>query len=141
MTDAKKATQVPDYSGLKAVFINCTLTPSPSFSHTECLMDVVRTIMEDAGVATESIRSVDHDIAPGVYPDMTDHGFDKDAWPDISGAVVASDILQSGSGTYHPNAARSSRGSTPIPEKPTKRASISSTARSAVSSSPAMKTA
>ncbi len=68
----------PDYSGLKAVFINCTLTPSPAFSHTGCLMDIVIAIMQDAGVTTEYLRSVDHAIAPGVYPDMTEHGFATD---------------------------------------------------------------
>lgn len=93
MTDAKEAPNAPDYSGLKAVFINCTLKPSPSFSHTECLMDVVQKIMEDAGVTVQSYRSVDHAIAPGVYPDMTKEGFDEDAWPDISKTVMASDIL------------------------------------------------
>ena len=93
MTGAKEAPQAPDYHGPKAVFINCTLTPSPSFSHTGCLMDVVRSIMVDAGVLAETVRSVDHDIAPGVYPDMTDHDFARDAWPDISKLVMASDIL------------------------------------------------
>lgn len=93
MTEVNERLQAPDYNGLKAVFINCTLTPSPSFSHTECLMAVVRDIMEDAGVTVESYLSVDHDIAPGVYPDMTEHGFQTDAWPLISKAVMASDIL------------------------------------------------
>lgn len=93
MTDAKESLKPPDYSGLNAVFINCTLKPSPSFSHTECLMDVVREIMEDAGVAVTCFRSADYAIAPGVYPDMTEHGFDTDAWPNISKTVMASDIL------------------------------------------------
>jgi hypothetical protein len=44
MTEANENQQSPDYNGLKAVFINCTLTPSPSFSHTECLMTVVRDV-------------------------------------------------------------------------------------------------
>ncbi len=90
MTDTP---QKPDYSGLSAVFINCTLTPSPGASHTDTLMDVVREIMGGAGVSVTSYRSVDHDIAPGVQPDMTKHGFDSDAWPKIGKAVKAADIL------------------------------------------------
>ncbi len=83
----------PDYSGLTAVFINTTLSPSPKKSHTNTLMDVLRHIMRDAGVSIQSFRSVDHDIAPGVYPDMTEHGFAVDAWPEIGKAVLAADIL------------------------------------------------
>lgn len=83
----------PDYSGLSAVFINTSLTPSPKDSHTETLMDVVRGIMESAGVKHQSYRFVDHDIAPGVYPDMTEHGFERDDWPKISKVILSADIL------------------------------------------------
>ena len=93
MTSKNSVSQKPDYSGMKAVFINCTLTPSPAFSHTECLMDVVRKIMEDAGISVQTFRSVDHDIAPGVYPDMTEHGFASDDWPVISRKVMEAEIL------------------------------------------------
>jgi multimeric flavodoxin WrbA len=90
MTDT---TEKPDYSDLNAVFINCTLTPSPQDSHTDTLMDVVREIMSGAGVSIKSFRSVDHDIAPGVYPDMTEQGFASDDWPEIGRAVLYADIL------------------------------------------------
>lgn len=83
----------PDYQGLSAVFINTTLTPSPKDSHTDMLMDVVRDIMRGAGVSVSSYRSVDHDIAPGIYPDMTEHGFKSDAWTAIGKAVKDADIL------------------------------------------------
>lgn len=83
----------PDYGELSAVFINCTLNKSPKTSHTDTLMDVVRTIMAGAGVEVKSFRSVDHDIAPGVYPDMRQHGLSTDAWPEIGQAVLAADIL------------------------------------------------
>lgn len=81
------------YSDLKAVFINCTLKPSPQVSNTEGLIEVSRKIMEKQGVKTELIRSVDHDIAPGVYPDMTKHGFKKDVWPGLQKKVMDADIL------------------------------------------------
>jgi len=37
-------------------------------------MDVSRQIMRANAVNVETIRAVDHEIAFGVYPDMTEHG-------------------------------------------------------------------
>jgi len=82
-----------DYSDLKAVFINCTLKPAPQVSHTEGLMAVSRAIMEKQGVAVDTVRLVDHDIARGVYPDMTEHGWARDDWPEIWARVKGADIL------------------------------------------------
>jgi multimeric flavodoxin WrbA len=82
-----------DFSGLKALFINNTLTKSPDPSHTERLIKISQAIMEKHGVTTELIRAVDHDIAQGVYPDMTEHGWDSDEWPKIQKKVMAADIL------------------------------------------------
>lgn len=87
----------PDYSDLSALFLNCSLKRSPQESHTDTLCDVVRTIMHSAGCSTETVRVIDHAIAPGVYPDMTEHGWDADAWPDIATKVMAADILVIGS--------------------------------------------
>jgi len=53
-----------DFSGLNAVFINCTLKPSPQLSHTEGLMTVAMEIMRENRVDVTLIRAVDHDIAP-----------------------------------------------------------------------------
>ena len=63
-----------DYSDLKAVYFNGTLKRAPEISNTEGLINVSRLIMEKHGVSTRVIRTVDHDIASGVYPDMTEHG-------------------------------------------------------------------
>ena len=82
-----------DVSDLRAVYINCTLTKSPARSHTQTLMDRSIAIMRTNGVTVDTIRAVDHDIAPGVWPDMTEHGWDTDAWPDICRQVMAADIL------------------------------------------------
>lgn len=49
--------------------------------------------MESSGVSTQVIRAVDHDIATGVHPDMREHGWDVDEWPEIHSQVLASDIL------------------------------------------------
>jgi multimeric flavodoxin WrbA len=81
------------YDDLSALFINCTLKPSPHTSHTDGLMAVSRAIMEKQGVAVNTVRLVDHTIAPGVYPDMTEHGFARDDWPRIWKQVAEADIL------------------------------------------------
>lgn len=78
---------------LHALFINTTLTKSPSKSHTEFLINAARLVMEKQGVTTDSFRSVDHQIASGVYPNMREHGWEHDAWPDLWPRVKAADIL------------------------------------------------
>ncbi len=83
-----------NFSGLKALFINCTLTKSPEPSHTERLIKVSRKIMDKRGAKTELIRAIDRDIATGVYPDMREHGWKTDEWPGIyKKKVMAADIL------------------------------------------------
>ena len=82
-----------DYSDLKALFINCTLKRSPEVSNTQGLADKAIAILEANGVETETIRALDHDIATGVWPDMTEHGWDTDDWPPIFDKVMAADIL------------------------------------------------
>lgn len=82
-----------DFSDLNALFINCTLKKSPEMSHTDGLVRISKAIMEKNGVAVEEVRAVDHDIAYGVYPDMTEHGWDKDDWPAIYDKVKAAEIL------------------------------------------------
>lgn len=82
-----------DFSDLKALFFNCTLKSSPQKSHTRILIDVSMNIMRKEGVAAECIRLVDKDVAYGVHPDMTEHGADKDEWPEIWKKVDEADIL------------------------------------------------
>lgn len=82
-----------DFSDLSAIFFNGTLTKSPGTSHTDLLIEVSRSIMAKHGVKTEVIRTVDHDIATGVWPDMREHGWDTDVWPELYKKVQAADIL------------------------------------------------
>ena len=82
-----------DFSGLKAIFFNGTLAKSPEPSHTEKLIKISTQIMEKHGVKTEIIRTIDQDIAPGVWPDMREHGYKTDEWPDIFKRVMEADIL------------------------------------------------
>ena len=49
--------------------------------------------MAKQGVRVDQFRAVDHPIATGVYPDMREHGWDTDAWPELFGRVLAADIL------------------------------------------------
>ena len=82
-----------DFSDLKALFINCTLKKSPEMSHTDGLIRISKAIMEKNKVNVDVLRAVDHDIAYGVWPDMSEHGWEKDDWPAISEKVMAADIL------------------------------------------------
>ncbi len=82
-----------DFSALRALFINTTLTRSPGTSHTQRLVDASAAIMTAHGVAVDQFRAVDHPIATGVYPDMREYGWETDAWPDLFGRVLAADIL------------------------------------------------
>jgi multimeric flavodoxin WrbA len=82
-----------DFTDLSAVYVNCTLKRSPEPSHTQGLADRSVAIMERNGVSVEVVRAVDHDIATGVWPDMTEHGWEVDEWPAIFEKVIAADIL------------------------------------------------
>jgi multimeric flavodoxin WrbA len=81
------------FDGLRALFVNCTLKRSPELSHTQGLVDKSRAVLEARGVDTEVIRAVDHDIATGVWPDMTEHGWASDEWPALHEKVLAADVL------------------------------------------------
>ena len=82
-----------DFSDLSALFLNCTLKKSPELSHTDGLVKISRAIMDRNGVATELLRPVDFQVASGVWPDMTEHGWERDDWPRIYERVQGADIL------------------------------------------------
>src|SRR4051812_20914963 len=86
---------MPDtrYDDLRAMFINGTLKRSPERSHTDGLIERSRQIMEKQGVQVEVVRAIDHDLATGVWPDMTEHGWPSDEWPALFQRVMAADIL------------------------------------------------
>ena len=91
------STQSASFSDLRALFLNCTLKRSPELSHTQGLIDISSAIMRKHGVTVESLRPVDYEIARGVYPDMTAHGWKQDQWPQIVQRVMAADLLVIGS--------------------------------------------
>lgn len=93
MTNSNK----PDFSGLRALFLNCTLNKSPKNSHTDSLINLSKNLMEKNGVEAETVRVVDLDIAHGMQPDMTEAGYNKDDWPELFKRVNGADILVLGS--------------------------------------------
>jgi multimeric flavodoxin WrbA len=82
-----------DFSNLRALFINCTLKRSPEVSNTEGLAAISMEIMRRQGVDVELVRAIDLSIATGVWPDMTEHGWERDDWPALYEKVDAADIL------------------------------------------------
>ena len=85
----------PDYgfSDLKALFLNCTLKASPQPSHTQGLMEAAAQLMRSEGASVDIIRVLDYHLAPGIKPDMTQHGAERDDWPQLFEKVLAADIL------------------------------------------------
>ena len=82
-----------DVNGLRAIFFNGTLKRSPETSNTEGLLRASMKLMEEQGVHTELIRTIDHDIATGVYPDMREQGWSNDEWPTLFEKVKQADIV------------------------------------------------
>ncbi len=82
-----------DFSGLSAIILNCTLKPSETLSHTDALLKVPKAIFKQNKISCETIRPVDFDLAPGVMPDMTEHGANQDDWPKLSKQIMQADIL------------------------------------------------
>lgn len=74
---------------LRALALNCTLTPSPAESSTQSLTDVVLSDLRDHGVTSTTVRLVDLDIRPGVQADMGD----GDQWPQVREQILDADIL------------------------------------------------
>ena len=80
-------------SDLKALYINTSLKKQKSESHTKLLMNASAGILEKQGVAVEHLHLLDHPVPPGVYPDMREHGWERDDWPALWQKVQAADIL------------------------------------------------
>ena len=74
---------------MNALFLNCTLKPSPETSNSEALAKLVAAALQDEGVETEFVRLTDHRIKPGVESDMGD----GDEWPAIRERILGAEIL------------------------------------------------
>ena len=53
------------FDGLRALYLNGTLSRSPEPSHTDLLIGVSSQILTSRGVDCEVVRTIDHDIATG----------------------------------------------------------------------------
>lgn len=82
-----------DFAELSALFINTSLKKRAKESHTRLLLEASANIMRQQGVEVKHLHLAAHDVPPGVYPDMTEHGWDTDEWPVIWEKVKAADIL------------------------------------------------
>ena len=82
-----------EFNHLSVVYVNCTLKKSPEKSHTKSLMDVSKAIMIKEKVRVDEIRLIDHQVASGIYPDMTEHGWEIDEWPSLFKRIIEADIL------------------------------------------------
>ncbi len=74
---------------LNAVFLSCTLKPSPAVSNTEALAKKVIEWFDELDVSSEIIRVVDYNVKPGV---TSDEG-DGDEWPLILDKIKKADII------------------------------------------------
>jgi multimeric flavodoxin WrbA len=82
-----------DFSDLRAVAFNCSLKKRTEDSHTRLLLSVAEEILRRAGATVDHVHLAGHQVAYGVYPDMTEHGWDRDDWPALWEQVKAADIL------------------------------------------------
>ena len=83
-------------SPLRAVFLNCTLKPSPEPSNTQALSEVVADGLRERGVSVEFVRIADLDVPPGVKTEMGG----GDAWPRVHELLLNSQILVIASPTW-----------------------------------------
>lgn len=75
---------------MRALILNCTLKASPKPSNTQSLADHVAASLSERGVSVESVRVVDHLVAPGVETSLGDAA---DDWPGLHAKVLDAEIL------------------------------------------------
>jgi len=89
-------------------------------------------LMRDVGVTVDVVRVVDHVVPPGVQPDMTAHGAERDDWPALQQRVLDADVLVLGTPIWLATSRRcapaSSSGCTATAVRPTMPGSTSTTA-------------
>ena len=85
--------QIPKLPDLKAVILNASLKKKSHQSHTQILLDAISNLMKKADVEVTLFHLANHDIPHGVYPDMTEHGYETDEWPKIWKTIKSADIL------------------------------------------------
>ena len=80
------------FTGLSAFFLNCSIKPDKTDSHTQLMLDRAAGIMEAEGVDVTKCYALDHHIAFGMVEDgSTDE--QPDGWPEIQKQIMAADIF------------------------------------------------
>jgi len=87
------ALDLPDFSDLRTVYLNCSLKYAAGDSHTMRLIQRSAGIMRQLGVTVDIIHALDHDIPFGMVTDATEHGRDRDDWPALQERIMAADVL------------------------------------------------
>jgi len=77
------------YADLRVVVFNGTTKRSPEPSHTDGLLAIARRVFTGVGARCDEVRTVDHTIPPGLWPDMREHGYEADEFPEIYRSLVA----------------------------------------------------
>jgi multimeric flavodoxin WrbA len=78
---------------MRAVYVNATLEREVAQSHTARLLDASASMMRKQDIAVDTIHLLSHSIAQGVYPDMTEHGWQRDDWPALWKRILDAHIL------------------------------------------------
>ena len=92
--DRQAAASPTRYDDLRAVIFNGTTKRSPEPSHTDGLLAIATGVLSAVGVQVDEVRTVDRDIPAGLWPDMREHGYDSDEFPQIYRELVApADII------------------------------------------------
>lgn len=86
---AKKSASSATSTGLRAFGMNCTLKQGAETSSTQKLLDQLLRALQKHDVEGSSVRTVDHDIKPGVKADEGE----GDAWPGLRKQILDADIL------------------------------------------------
>src|SRR5271168_3374291 len=76
------------YDDLRVVVFNGTTKRSPEPSHTDGLLRIPLGIFSTLGVRCDEVRTVDRTIPPGLWPDMREHGYGEDEFPEIYRSLV-----------------------------------------------------
>ncbi len=137
--DERRVMTVAD---LKALFLNCSLKPSPRVSNTQALIDKTAALFPALGVEAESIRVLDYKVAFGVGDGRgRRRRVARDPRQDPGVPTSWSSPRRSGSASGRRSPRWSPSGSTRPPTRSTLGSSTRCTARSAGRSSRASPTA
>ena len=80
-------------SEIKALYINTSLKRQPDMSHTRLLLNASAAILENQDVEVEHLHLAQHCVPPGIYPDMTEHGYETDDWLQLWKKIKEANIL------------------------------------------------